>query len=175
MKSIIYNEDNLRDSDINRISRRAKAIIKNSNNEILLACVNDNYHLPGGHLEREESFDECLVRELKEELGVDIPFEKRTPIITITYYNRDYPNPGTNSKTVAHYYEVNYDITPNTDNISLTEDEKKGHFRLEYVKETEILDFLNESLNKCTKRGVVKDTIEAIKEYLNNKEWLNAN
>ena len=90
MKSIIYNEDNLRDSDINRISRRAKAIIKNSNNEILLACVNDNYHLPGGHLEREESFDECLVRELKEELGVDITFEKRTPIITITYYNRDY-------------------------------------------------------------------------------------
>ena len=50
MKTIIYNDNNINEKEINRISRRAKAIIKNNKNEILLACVNNNYHLPGVHL-----------------------------------------------------------------------------------------------------------------------------
>lgn len=169
MSTIIYNKDNLEEKDINRISRRAKAVIKNSDNEILLACVNSNYHLPGGHLEENENFEECLVREIEEEIGALIPLEERTPILTITYYNKDYPSVGTNSKTVANYYEVCADIVPNLDNVNLTEDEKKGNFKLQYVKESEILDFLNNSLETCTKKAVVKDTIEAIKEYLNTK------
>lgn len=36
MKEIIYNEDNLKDSDINNVVERAKAIIVNSKGEILL-------------------------------------------------------------------------------------------------------------------------------------------
>lgn len=169
MNNIVYNYDNLKEKDINRISRRAKAIIKNSKNEILLACVNNNYHLPGGHLEKNENYEECLVREIKEELGVDIPLRKRSPILTITYYNKDYPSIGINSKTIAHYYEVKSEIIPNFMNISLTEDEIKGNFKLQYVEESKIIDFLSDSLNICTKKAVVMDTIEAIKEYLNSR------
>ena len=169
MKNIVYNEQNLKDKDINRVSRRAKAIIKNDKNQILLACSNNNYHLPGGHLEKNESFDRCLVREIKEEVGVEIPYEKRTPILTITYYNRDYPEPGINSKTEAHYYEVNVEITPNLSKVHLTDEEKKGNFRLEFIDEDKILKHLEDSLETCTKTGVVKDTIEALKEYLKRR------
>ena len=169
MKTIIYNDDNLIEKDINRVSRRAKAIIKNKKNEILLACSNENYHLPGGHLEDGETFEECLVREIKEEVGVDIPVVKKDPILTIIYYNRDYPEKGTNSKTEAKYYEVNYDVTPNKTNVKLTEDEIHGNFRLEYIDEKNILSVLKKSLKTCTSKGVVKDTIEALKEYLYNK------
>ncbi len=169
MKSIIYNNDNLQDEDVSRIVRRAKAIIVNDKHEILLACVNKNHHLPGGHLEEDESYDECLVRELKEELGVDIPHEDRKPLITIIYYNKNHPAKGINTKTVARYFEVKRNIKPDLNKISLTKDEIKGGFELKYIKEDEILDFLNESLNTCTKKPVVLDTIEAVKEYLNIK------
>ncbi len=169
MKTIIYNDSNLRDEDITRVSKRAKAIIKNSTNQILLACSNNNYHLPGGHLENHESFEECLVRELREEVGVKIPLEKRTPILVITYYSKDYPEEGVNSKSIANYYEVDIDIKPNLSKVHLTEDEKKGNFKIEYVDEDKILEFLNETIKNCTKEAVVKDTIEALTEYLNRR------
>lgn len=170
MKNIVYNDDNLTDDDINRISRRAKAIIKNSNDEILLASSNKNYFLPGGHLEDGETVVECLEREIKEEAGVDIVVEEKDPILTITYYSKDYPSVGINSKSIAKYYEVNAKVEPNLNNLNLTKEELDGNFRLEYVKKDNVLDLLNKSLQTCTRSGVILDTIEAIKEYLKSEE-----
>ena len=169
MRTIKYNYDKLNDKDINRISQRAKAIIKNNKNEILLSSTNSNYHLPGGHLDENESFDECLVREIEEEVGVKIPLKKRTPILQIVYYNRDYPEKGINSKTVANYYEVEEDIIPNIENITLTDDEIEGNFELVFVNQKDIIEFLNNKKKTCTRIGVINDTIEAIKEYLKLK------
>ena len=169
MKTIIYNDDNLQENEINRLSQRAKAIIKNDNDEILLACSNFNYHLPGGHLEKDESFEDCLAREIKEEVGVDIPKVTNEPILSIIYYNRDYPMKGTNSKTEARYYEINYEVVPDYKKIKLTDDEINGNFKLEYIKVDNIIKYLEKSLETCTREGVVKDTIEALKEYINNR------
>ena len=169
MREIVYNDNNLKDSDINRISIRAKAIIKNSKNQILLACVNDNYHLPGGHLEKNETFYECLKREIKEEVGVDLKEKIGKPILTITYYSKDYPSNGINSKSIAKYFELKEEIIPNYSNIHLTDDEKKGNFKLEYLDEDKIIDYLKNSLKTCTKDGVIKDTIEALTEYLKRR------
>ena len=169
MKELVYNHNNLKESDINRFSRRAKAIIKNSKNQILLACVNGNYHLPGGHLEGNESYEECLERELKEEVGVNLNLKLDNPILTIIYYNKNYPEVGINSKSIAKYFEIKEEIVPNYYNIHLTDEEKKGNFKLEYFDEALILDHLNESLKTCTRVGVVKDTIEVIKEYLKRR------
>ena len=169
MKELVYNHNNLRDSDINRFSRRAKANIKNSKNQILLACVNGNYHLPGGHLEGRESYEECLERELKEEVGVNLRLKLDEPILTIVYYNKDYPEVGINSKSISKYFEVKEKVVPNYYDIHLTDEEKKGNFKLEYFDEDLVLNCLYESLKTCTRVGVVKDTIEVIKEYLKRR------
>ena len=169
MKELVYNHNNLRDSDINIFSRRAKAIIKNSKNQILLACVNGNYHLPGGHLEGRESYEECLERELKEEVGVNLRLKLDEPILTIVYYNKDYPEVGINSKSIAKYFEVKEKVVPNYYDIHLTDEEKKGNFKLEFFDEDLVLNCLYESLKTCTRVGVVKDTIEVIKEYLKRR------
>ena len=166
MKRIIYNENNLSDNDINNVVYRAKALIINSNDEILIGYGNNNYQFPGGHLEEGESFDECLVREIKEETGIDIPILKRVPFISIIYYNKDYPEVGINSKYIANYYSIKTDLRPNMSNINLTENEKEGGFQLRYINKNNALKQLNESLKTCTRENVVKDTIKVVKEYL---------
>lgn len=168
MKEIIYNEDYLNDEDINKYVKRAKMIVENSKGELLVVYSHKNYFLIGGHVEDNESFDECIVREIKEETGAIIPYEERMPYFSIKYLCKDYPNKGENTKYITNYYSIKYDLIPNLDNTELTEDEIDGNFKLEYINKNNVVDVLTKSLNTCTKTNVVKDTIDAIKEYLKN-------
>lgn len=166
MKELIHNDDCIKDEEINRIVKRAKMIVENSNEEILVVYSHKNYFFIGGHVEENESFNNCIVREIKEEAGVEIPFEEREPFFSIKYYCKDYPNIGENTKYITNYYSIKYDLVPNLDNIELTEDEKEGNFKLEYISKYKILDTLIDSLNTCTRVNVVHDTIDALKVYL---------
>ena len=166
MKEIIYNYNNLNDEDITRIVIRTKAIIENSNNEILLCHSNNNYHLPGGHLDEGETLEHCLVREIKEETGIDISEQKRNPFLRITYMNKDYPSSGVNTKSIVNYYVVKEEINPDYNYTNLTEDEKQHDFKLIYINKNKILEELEKSLETCTRKAVLYDTIEAVKEYL---------
>lgn len=51
----------------------ARAIIK-QDEKFLLICVNDApyYHLPGGHVEIGENSKDAVLREIKEEVGIDV-------------------------------------------------------------------------------------------------------
>ena len=61
MKEIVFNHDNLSDSDIDEVVIRAKALIINSKNEITLGYSRNTYQFPGGHLEEKETLkDEFL-------------------------------------------------------------------------------------------------------------------
>ena len=168
MKEIIYNYNFLNEEDINRTVVRIKAVVENNNGEILLCYSDNNYHLPGGHLEEGESYEDCLVREIKEETGIDIDKKERNPYLRIVYFNKDYPSVGVNTKNIANYYVVNYELVPNLDNISLTEEEKENNFELRYIKKEDVLQVLQDSLDSCSRSAVLYDTIEAIKEYLKN-------
>ena len=77
MKEIIYNDDNLLESDITEVVVRTKALIINDNN-IYLGYADNIYQFPGGHLEANETINECLRREVMEEVGIKVK--------NITYY-----------------------------------------------------------------------------------------
>lgn len=166
MKTIIYNYDNLQEQDINRLVRRAKILIINSADEILFAHSNDNYFFVGGRVEENERFDEAIVRETKEETGIDLLLEKREPFFTIIYMNKDYPSSGVNTKSVANYYLVKCDIKPDLSKIALTEEEKLANFKLVYIDKDKVLEELTNCLEFCSNKNVVMDTIEVVKEYL---------
>jgi 8-oxo-dGTP pyrophosphatase MutT (NUDIX family) len=169
MKNIIYNNDNLKEQEINNIVRRAKAIIINSNDEILFAHTQDNYFFVGGRVDDNENFEEGLVREIKEETGIDIPLTKRDVFCTITYMNKDYPKEGINTKSIANYYVIKCDIKPDLSKVKLTEEEKYCDFCLEYISKKNVLNELHNHFKKCTKKNVVRDTIKVIKEYVYEK------
>lgn len=172
MKEIIYNYDCLKDEEINHCICRAKMIVENSKNELLVVYSHQNYFLIGGHVENDETFSECIVREIKEESGVEIPYEERKPFFSIKYLCKDYPDNGKNTKYINNYYSINYDLVPVLENMILTEDEIDGNFKLEYIHKDNIIKVLTDSLNTSTKVNVVKDTIEAIKEYLIQRKRL---
>ena len=80
MKKIIINDHNLTDEDMEQVVVRVKGMIINSKGKILLAHNNNTYQFPGGHLEDEETLDECITREMKEETGLNIKNPKLTGI-----------------------------------------------------------------------------------------------
>ncbi|MBQ2946602.1 MAG: NUDIX hydrolase [Bacilli bacterium] len=166
MKTILYNYDNLKEENINRTTRRAKALIINSQDKILFAHSKNNYFFVGGRVEENETFDECIVRETKEETGIDLPLEKREPFFTITYMNKDYPSLGVNTKSITNYYLVKCDTKPDLNEITLTEEEKNNNFKLVYIHKDKALEELNNNLDNCSNKNVVRDTIEVMKEYL---------
>lgn len=60
-------------SDGKRFNYRSVGVIIDNNNRILLHCINSNpyWSLPGGRVELGEASADAVVREIKEEIGVD--------------------------------------------------------------------------------------------------------
>lgn len=166
MKTIIYNDDYLKKSDINKEVRRAKVILKNSNDELLLAFSRNNYYLVGGHVEDNESYVECLKREVREETGIELDIKEILPYFVVEYLCKDYPEVGDNTNYIANYYVIDCDEKPDLAKIELTEGEKDGGFELKYIHKDEVMIILEEALKTCSKVNVVRDTIDAVGEYL---------
>ncbi|MBR2833972.1 MAG: NUDIX hydrolase, partial [Bacilli bacterium] len=69
---IVWNNYNLKESDMTETVKRVKVLIINSKKEILLAHSNNEYHFPGGHVEKNESLKDAVKREIEEETGVKL-------------------------------------------------------------------------------------------------------
>lgn len=165
MKKIVYNYDNLDERDINRVVKRAKVILINDRDEVLLCNCNNDYHFIGGHVCGDESDFDCLQREILEEIGVNIEFPFLKPIVNIKYLNKDYPGKGINTMSIANYYVLRKNVEPSYKNINLTDEEKEGNFYFRYVKMDDVIMLLLDSIENASRKGVVYDTIEAFLEY----------
>lgn len=164
VNQVIHNEDNLTLNDANKVTRRAKLIVENNNDEILICHMGVKYFLIGGHIDNDESDEQCLTREVAEESGVTLNFSNILPIASSNYINKDYPKEGTITYTNTNYYAIKYDLVPNIEMQNLTEEEIKEKFKLMYIPKNEVINFLenNKEIN-----ATLSDTIMAIKVYLN--------
>lgn len=164
VNQVIHNEDNLTLNDANRVTRRAKLIVENNNDEILICHMGVKYFLIGGHIDNDESDEECLVREVAEESGITLNFSNIIPIASSNYINKDYSKNGDITYTNTNYYAIKYDLVPNIEMQNLTEEEKKENFKLMCIPKNEVINFLenNKEIN-----ATLSDTIMAIKVYLN--------
>ena len=76
-----------------RIQIGTRAVIFNKDNEILVAhCLNpekDFYFLPGGGVWFQEKIEDCLVREVKEETGLDVRAER---LLWVRDFIEEFPN-----------------------------------------------------------------------------------
>ena len=137
----IFNTDNLSSKDIDEVVTRVKAIIINSKNEILLGYAHKTYQFPGGHLEENESLNDALTRELKEELGVDVKIDS-LPFMKNVYYTHNYRNTGKNRENDIYYFLIKKDINPDMKNAHLDFNELAGNYTPKFIPMSEIDDIL---------------------------------
>lgn len=164
VNQVIHNEDNLTLNDANKVTLRAKLIVENNNDEILICHMGVKYFLIGGHIDNDESDEQCLTREVAEESGVTLDFSNILPIASSNYINKDYLQNGDITYTNTNYYAIKYDLVPNIEMQNLTEEEKKENFKLMYIPKNEVINFLE---NTKEINATLSDTIMAIKVYLN--------
>ena len=164
VNQVIHNEDNLTLNDANKVTLRAKLIVENNSDEILICHMGVKYFLIGGHIDNDESDEQCLTREVAEESGVTLDFSNILPIASSNYINKDYPQNGDITYTNTNYYAIKYDLVPNIEMQNLTEEEKKENFKLMYIPKNEVINFLE---NTKEINATLSDTIMAIKVYLN--------
>ena len=164
VNQVIHNENKLTLNDANRVTRRAKLIVENNSDEILICHMGVKYFLIGGHIDNDESDEQCLTREVAEESGVTLNFSDILPIASSNYINKDYPKNGDITYTNTNYYAIKYDLVPNIEMQNLTEEEKKENFKLMYIPKNEVINFLE---NTKEINATLSDTIMAIKVYLN--------
>ena len=108
MREIVINDDYLRDSDVDFSVTRAKAIIVNKDNKIILAHNNGTFQFPGGHVEDGEDQKECLIREVREEVGIE-NFNVEDAFLKIVTYDSHYFNTGSVELNTIYYFKVTTD------------------------------------------------------------------
>lgn len=89
MKNVVYNNDNISSKEVTELVVRAKGLLI-SNGYLLLGNEDGTLQFLGGHLEENETLEECLKREILEETGIELTNEViNGPFLEIDYYNKD--------------------------------------------------------------------------------------
>ena len=89
MKRVIINEDKLDIMNMDDTVIRVKALMVNKNDQLLVVHNNHTYQFPGGHWRSNESLEDSLRREIKEETGITSKIE-RGPFMVIEEYYDNY-------------------------------------------------------------------------------------
>ena len=128
----------------------------------------NDYQFLGGHVEDGENLIETLNREISEESGISLNLDDAFPIILRKAYYKDYPQIGKNRKNEIYYYVIKTDKLPNLELTNLTDDEKEGNFKLEYIKLDDIEEVIIKNGDKTGNlHGIANEMLEVIKIYKN--------
>ena len=167
MKEIIYNYDCLNEEDITETVIRAKALVINNNN-IIVGNENNILQFPGGHLEDDETLEQCLKREILEETGIEIEDnEIKKMFMKVTFKNKDWPSEGKNRKAEIYYYLIETTKEPNLEKTKYTDNEKKGNFKIESIPLINSINIIEKNIPNNEKNKVIApEMIMAIEEYL---------
>ena len=165
MKQILINDDRLNLSDLDYEVTRVKSLIINSKNEILIAYNNNTYQFPGGHVKNNEDMRDALLREIKEETGINIS-EIDGPFMQIVSYIKNYFDTEKNVYNSIFYYRILCDDVPNLEETNYDELERLSDFNLYYVPFNDLESFLHDALGNGTiDIGICKEMLLALEEY----------
>lgn len=166
MKRILINDDNLKIDDLDFEVIRVKGLIINSDGDILIAHNNGTYQFPGGHKEDDETLDDSLEREIKEETGIDV--ESQGPFMLITTYDSNYFNQNKKVCNKIYYYVINTNETPNFEETHYDELECQTEFNLFYISLNELQEFLNKSIDDGSLDiNIGREMLLVLEEYNN--------
>ena len=114
----------------------ATTLVFNNKNELLLNLRSDtnNWGIPGGSKELNETLEECAVRELKEETNIDVNDLELITVLSGKEYYFKYPNKDELDCVIALYKVLNYEGELN---VNDGESKKLEFFSLDNLPELE--------------------------------------
>ena len=173
MKEIVINEKDLTKEDMETEVVRVKGLILNSHGKILVAHNNNTYQLPGGHKDDNETIDECIVREIKEETGIDVEVTEG-PFMSIVTYDHDYFGTGKKVLSSIFYYRFFSDSEPNLAETKYDELELATDFNLFYINFADFDSFLQKSIDDSSiDKNIGREMLYVFSEYNNMFGGLN--
>ncbi len=147
---------------------RKARLISIKDNKILVCNYNDFLMLPGGKVDKNESPEDALKRELKEELGANI--NDFCEFLTINNYAENYPsrtsNKPVNRKCKTTYFITNQNVKLKKDEANLSEKEKEGIFTTEYVDIDKLVSSIDLESLDYKKRIYAEELLRVINFYL---------
>ena len=165
MKRIVFNDNNIKEEDVEFEAIRVKGIVINSKNEVLIAHNNNTYQFIGGHVEKEEDITDALERELKEETGI-CNYEINGPFMLIENYLDSYFNVQKIVHSKIYYYIIKTEDLPNIDNTNYDILEQQTDFKLFYIGLESLPNFLKDALKKDMIEEIIyKEMILVIEEF----------
>lgn len=164
MKEIIINDNNLEESEIEQKVIRVKALILNSNGRIILAHNNNTYQFPGGHKTEEETMEECILREIKEETGLSLQVTEE-PFLCIKTYDNNYFDTGKKVLNSIYYYRFFTNELPNFMETQYDELEMATDFNLYYIKWKDLETFLQQQESQEMDPNITREMLHVIEEY----------
>ena len=167
MKEIVINDKNLTKEEMESEVTRVKGLIINSNGKILIAHNNNTYQFPGGHKEDDETIDECIVREIKEETGIDVVVDDG-PFMSIVTYDYDYFGTGKKVLSSIYYYRFLCDDEPDISKTQYDELELSTDFDLLYVGFKDFDEFLQKNIETGSiDKNIGREMLHVFSEYNN--------
>ena len=168
MEIKIFNQDNLKDNEINEVVTRVKVFLLNENNEILIANCVDCYMLPGGHVEEDESLISTLKREVLEETGISIDdSEIKQPFLEVRTYKKNHRGTTKNRLSKIIYFFIKSNKIPDLTKLNLTEFEKENNFQINFININCFEEKMQNLINTATTdhvRIIASETLSAFKE-----------
>lgn len=167
MEIKIINPSGLMLTDIDKRVLRIKLLILNEENEILLCNVLGKYSFVGGHVDNNETIEIALVRELKEETGIELTDQKFKPFFKIERWNENHFNTGIKCLSDIYYYLIYTNKQIDIEKMDLTNDEKEKNFFLEYMNIDEFYNYLQIE-NKCFSNELYSEMFYVLNYYFEN-------
>ncbi len=151
-----YNDDDLKDNEIDEVVTRVKAFLVSSKNNMIVGYTDEGFQLIGGYVEGNQDLNTALANIIYNECGIALDAkDKIEPFYEIRYYNRDYKGSGINRLSDLIYFCVKTDKLPNHKKLKLTDSELAKKMPLEIVRKSlfgkELRDYIEKEESQVNK------------------------
>lgn len=174
MEIIELNLGNINENEVDIITNKVRVIIFDDDNNIILTKYADMFMFPGGKVNKDESNIEALIREVQEELGIDVSKCNIIPFIEFNNYLNNYPkvenNQRINKLNRTIYYLIKTNIKINDKNKNLTEREIKNNFSTLNLQLNDAIEIVKNYKSNNPRNIYFKEEVIIIMEKIINKK-----
>ncbi|MBQ7351385.1 MAG: hypothetical protein IJW59_00750 [Clostridia bacterium] len=151
-----YNDDDLKDNEIDEVITRVRAFIVSSKNDMIVGFNEEGYQLLGGYVSEGEDLVQGLANLIFNECGIALDSKDSIePFYEVRYYNKDYKGSGVNRLSDLIYFVVKTDKLPNYKKLKLSDREIATKLPLEMVRRSlfgkELREYIEKEQNQVNK------------------------